>query len=55
VLVDQWQQPGQGHAPQVGSEHHPDPWESVDDRASQRGQQQHRGDLGDDGAGHAQP
>jgi hypothetical protein len=54
VLVDQRQEGGQGHAPQVGGDHHPDVGEPVDDCAGQRGQQQHRGDLGDDGAGDAQ-
>jgi hypothetical protein len=53
VLVDQGEDGGQGYAPQVGGDQYPDPGESVDDRAGQRGQQQHRGDFGDDGAGDA--
>jgi hypothetical protein len=43
VLVDQRQDSGEGHAPQVGGDQHPDPGEAVDDGAGQRGQQQHWG------------
>jgi hypothetical protein len=51
VLVDQRQDGRQGHAPQVGGDHHPHPGQPVSHRASDWGQQQHRGDLSDDRAG----
>jgi hypothetical protein len=55
VTMPDRQHGGEHHPGQVRADHDRDPRQPVDQRTSQRGQQQHRDDLGDHHARHAQP
>lgn len=54
-MINERQHTGQRGAPQVRGNHDPDPGHAVYHRAGDRGEKQHRQDLGDDRTGDPKP